>query len=87
MSSRGKLMIVGTNTKKMEFSINPIIFGEKNIQGWICFDNEVKKECLEFRLKNEVKPMVEIYKFEDLPKGYENMAEGKARFRNVIKFD
>ena len=31
--------------------------------------------------------MIEIYKFEDLPKGYENMAEGKARFRNVIKFD
>ena len=25
----GKLMIVGTNTKKMEFSINPIIFGKK----------------------------------------------------------
>ena len=64
-------MIVGTNTKKMEFSINPIIFGKKNIEGWVCFDNEVKKECLEFSLKNEVKPMVEVYKFEDLPKGYE----------------
>lgn len=74
----GKLMIVGTNTKKMEFSINPIIFGKKNIEGWVCFDNEVKKECLEFSLKNEVKPMVEVYKFEDLPKGYENMASGKA---------
>ena len=83
----GKLMLVGTNTKKMEFSINPIIFGKKSIQGWICFDNEVKKECLEFSLKNGVKPMVEVYKFEDLPKGYESMASGKARFRNVIKFE
>ena len=80
-------MIVGTNTKKMEFSINPIIFGKKSIEGWVCFDNEVKKECLEFSLKNEVKPMVEVYKFEDLPKGYESMASGKARFRNVIKFE
>ena len=25
----GKLMLVGTNTKSMEFSINPIIFGKK----------------------------------------------------------
>jgi len=80
-------MIVGTNDKKMEFSINPIIFGKKSIQGWVCFDNEVKKECLEFSLKNEVKPMVEIFKFEDIPKGYEGMVSGKARFRNVIKFE
>ena len=42
---------------------------------------------MEFSLKNEVKPMVEVYKFEDLPKGYESMASGKARFRNVIKFE
>ena len=40
----GKLMLLGTNNIKMEFSINPIIFGKKSIQGWVCFDNEVKKE-------------------------------------------
>lgn len=83
----GKLMLVGTNNKKMDFSINSIIFGRKIIQGWICFDNEVKKECLEFSLKNEIKPMTEIYKFEDFQKGYDNMSFGKARFRSVIKFN
>lgn len=60
---------------------------KKIIQGWICFDNEVKKECLEFSLKNEIKPMTEIYKFEDFQKGYDNMSSGKARFRSVIKFN
>lgn len=82
----GKLMLLGTNNKKMEFSINSIIFGKKNIQGWVCFDNEVKKECLEFSLKNEIKPMIQIYKFEDLQKGYDDMSSGLARFRSVIKF-
>ena len=79
-------MLLGTNNKKMEFSINSIIFGKKNIQGWVCFDNEVKKECLEFSLKNEIKPMIQIYKFEDLQKGYDDMSSGLARFRSVIKF-
>ena len=83
----GKLMLLGTNNKKMEFSINSIIFGKKNIQGWVCFDNEVKKECLEFSLKNEIKPMIQIYKFEDLQKGYDDMSSGLARFRSVIKFE
>ena len=83
----GKLMLVGTNTKTMEFSINPIIFGNKCIQGWVCFDNEVIKECLEFSLKNEIKPMVQTYKFEDFQKGYDDMFSGKARFRCVVKFD
>lgn len=82
----GKLMLLGTNNKKMEFSINSIIFGKKNIQGWVCFDNEVKKECLEFSVKNEIKPMIQIYKFEDLQKGYDDMSSGLARFRSVIKF-
>ena len=83
----GKLMLLGTNNVKMEFSINPIIFGKKSIQGWICFDNEVKKECLEFSLKNDVKPMIKIYKFEELQKGYDDMCSRHARFRSVIKFD
>ena len=83
----GKLMLLGTNNVKMEFSINPIIFGKKSIQGWVCFDNEVKKECLEFSLKNDVKPMIKIYKFEELQKGYDDMCSGHARFRSVIKFD
>lgn len=83
----GKLMLLGTNNVKMEFSINPIIFGKKSIQGWVCFDNEVKKECLEFSLKNNVKPMIKIYKFEELQKGYDDMCSGHARFRSVIKFD
>ena len=83
----GKLMLLGTNTKSMEFSINPIIFGKKSIQGWVDFDNEMKKECLEFSLKNEIKPMIQTYKFEELQKGYDDMASGKARFRSVIKFD
>lgn len=80
-------MLVGANTKTMEFSINPIILGKKCIQGWVCFDNEVKKECLEFSLKNEIKPMVQTYKLEDLQKGYDDMCSGKARFRSVVKFD
>jgi len=87
LSEGGKLMLLGTNNIKMEFSINPIIFGKKNIQGWVCFDNEVKKECLEFSLKNDIKPMIKIYKFEELQKGYDDMCSGHARFRSVIKFD
>jgi D-arabinose 1-dehydrogenase-like Zn-dependent alcohol dehydrogenase len=83
----GKLMLLGTNNVKMEFSINPIIFGKKSIQGWVCFDNEVKKECLEFSLKNDVKPMIKIYKFEELQKGYDDMCSGHARFRSVIQFN
>ena len=83
----GKLMLVGTNTKSMEFSINPIIFGKKSIQGWVDFDNEMKKKCLEFSLKNEIKPMVQTFKFEELQKGYDDMCSGKARFRSVIKFE
>ena len=87
LSEGGKLMLLGTTNIKMEFSINPIIFGKKNIQGWVCFDNEVKKECLEFSLKNDIKPMIKIYKFEELQKGYDDMCSGHARFRSVIKFD
>ena len=47
----------------------------------------MKKECLEFSLKNEIKPMVQTFKFEELQKGYDDMCSGKVRFRSVIKFE
>ena len=39
----GKLMIVGTNTKKMEFSINPIIFGKKILKVGFALIMKLKK--------------------------------------------
>lgn len=36
-------MIVGTNTKKMEFSINPIIFGKKILKVGFALIMKLKK--------------------------------------------
>jgi alcohol dehydrogenase len=41
-------------------------------------------EALDFVAKNKVKVITETYKFDEAPKSYQRVVEGKARFRAVL---
>ena len=59
----------------------------KYIYGWSSTNVKSIKECLEFAIKENIKPIVEVFKFNDLALGYEKMIKDEARFRIVINFE
>ena len=83
----GRIIIVAGILNKVEVDFNEMLMGRKSIYGWSSAHHESNKECLEFALKENIKPIVEVFKFEDLVLGYEKMLSGKARFRIVVKIE
>ena len=61
--------------------------GRKSIYAWSSAYLENVIECINFSIKENIKPIVEVFKFEDLIKGYEKMVKGEARYRIVVKMD
>ncbi len=87
LGSEGRIIIVAGILNKVEVDFNEMLMGRKSIYGWSSAHHESNKECLEFALKENIKPIVEVFKFEDLVLGYEKMLSGKARFRIVVKIE
>ena len=83
----GRIIIVAGILNKVEVDFNEMLMGRKSIYGWSSAHHESNKECLEFALKENIKPVIEVFKFEDLVLGYEKMLSGKARFRIVVKIE
>ena len=83
----GRIIIVAGILNKVEVDFNEMLMGRKSIYGWTSAHHESNKECLEFALKENIKPIVEVFKFEDLVAGYEKMIKGEARYRIVVKMD
>jgi D-arabinose 1-dehydrogenase-like Zn-dependent alcohol dehydrogenase len=54
------------------------------VQGWYSGTSIDSEDTLNFSLLEGVRPMNEIYKFEQYKEGYERMMSGKARFRVVM---
>ena len=83
----GRIIIVAGILNKVEVDFNEMLMGRKSIYGWSSAHHESNKECLEFALKENIKPIVEVFKFEDLDSVYEKMIKSKARFRIVINLE
>ena len=87
LTFEGRIIIVAGMTKKVEIDFHNMLMGRKSIYAWSSAYLENVIECINFSIKENIKPIVEVFKFEDLIKGYEKMVKGEARYRIVVKMD
>ena len=87
LAFEGRLIIVAGMLNKVAIDFHTMLMGRKSIYAWTSAYLENNKECLEFAIKENIKPIVEVFKFEDLVAGYEKMIKGEARYRIVVKMD
>jgi alcohol dehydrogenase len=69
------------------FPINPLdmIFKSAAVRGWYSGVAADSEDTLRFSKLQGIKPMIEIYPFDQAQAAYDRMVSGKARFRVVLK--
>jgi D-arabinose 1-dehydrogenase-like Zn-dependent alcohol dehydrogenase len=86
LAVKGKFMIIGA-VPKVEVPALQMLLNSQSVQGWYSGTSIDSEDTLNFSLLEGVRPMNEIYKFEQYKEGYERMISGKARFRVVMTME
>jgi D-arabinose 1-dehydrogenase-like Zn-dependent alcohol dehydrogenase len=83
---KGTFMIVGA-VPKVEVPAIQMILQSQSVQGWYSGTSIDSEDTLNFSLLEGVRPMNEVYKFEQYKEGYDRMMSGNARFRVVMTME
>jgi len=71
-------------TNKNPLNLIELLLNQWTVTGSAAASREVMKEMLHFTKIKNVKPIVEMFKFEDFPKAYERISKGKPIYRVVV---
>ena len=84
LAVRGKFILVGVPSDRIQLSASPLVFGGRSIYGALTgtpIDNE---DTLAFSVLENIRPMIETVPLEHAAEAYARMMQGKARFRMVL---
>lgn len=84
LGPNGTMMIIGAVSS---FPINPfdMIMKSSAVRGWYSGVAADSEDTLRFSKLQGIKPMIEVYPFDQAQAAYDRMVSGKARFRVVLK--
>jgi alcohol dehydrogenase len=80
----GRLVVMGFDPKPMELSVGRLIMRRIKIVGSQQNGREFLHEALQLAAAGKVKVMAETFKLSEINKAYENVEQGRVRFRAVI---
>jgi len=87
LAARGRMIVAGAGSSRVEVSPTHLLFGSRGIEGTLtgsAIDNE---DTLAFSVLDRIKPMIETVPLEKAAEGYQRMLSNNARFRMVIVTD
>lgn len=82
----GRLHVVGA-VEQVTATVFPLLIGEKSIGGSPTGGIVRAKEMLSFCARHAIRPMVEQFPMSEINAAMRHLAEGKARYRIVLKAD
>jgi D-arabinose 1-dehydrogenase-like Zn-dependent alcohol dehydrogenase len=71
-------------SKKLSFTANDFVSKEIRLTSSSVGTRQATRDMLDFCAKNDVYPMVEEYPFEELPKAFDKLENGRPKFRCVL---
>ena len=82
----GKFVQVGmpSDNDNLKLNINQLVVNEIQVIGSIVGPRHSINKMLDFCNKNDVYPIVEEYQFEEMPKAFEKLENGRPFFRCVV---
>lgn len=81
----GRMMVMGVSTEEPIHVSTEILFNRARIIGSTQNSREYLFEALDYVSKGKVKVITETYSLDDIVQAYDRVADGKVRFRAVIK--
>lgn len=81
----GTYVQLGGAVQPIEFRTMSLLFGQKNLTGSLVGSYKETVEMLEFSDKHHILPMTEEFSFDDFPKAWDLLVNGKPKFRCVVK--
>ena len=85
LAPKGKFHTVGAVLEPMEIPSFSLIGGEKSVGGSPLGSPALTKTMLDFCVRHNIYPTVEEFPMEKINEALTHLAEGKARFRIVLK--
>ncbi|MCC9600427.1 NAD(P)-dependent alcohol dehydrogenase [Stieleria sp. JC731] len=82
----GTFHVVGA-VPKIEATTFPLLLGQKSISASPTGGIVRAKEMLEFCARHQIKPLIETFPMSQINEAMDRLAEGKARYRIVLKSD
>jgi len=79
----GTLVILGLGEFGLA-SVGPLIGKQLSIVGSLVGSRQEMRDMLDFCSKNSIEPMSELYSFEEFPKAFDKMENGRPKFRCVV---
>lgn len=83
LTARGKLLIVAAPFEPLQISAMALLSG-KSIAGWSSGSAYDSEETVQFSALTNVRPRVEVFKFEQAEEAFNRVMENRVRFRAVL---
>jgi uncharacterized zinc-type alcohol dehydrogenase-like protein len=80
----GQLVLVGVPDSDLRFPFFPLI-AEKSVRGGCSGSPSDTSEMLRFAARHGVKPMIELFRMQEMNRACDHLRAGKARYRVVLK--
>jgi D-arabinose 1-dehydrogenase-like Zn-dependent alcohol dehydrogenase len=84
LKARGKLLLVAAPHEPLKISAFTLLSG-KTIAGWPSGTSIDSEETMTFSVLTNVKPRIEVFKFDQAEEAYAKVMGNKIRFRAVLK--
>ena len=87
LAPKGRFHFVGVIPNPVPVPVFPFILGQKSVGASPLGSPATLVNMLDFCVRHDIKPMVEVFKMSDANAAFEHLESGKARYRVVLEND
>lgn len=84
LAPKGRLHFVGATTEPLDLAVFPLLLGQKSVSASPVGSPATIAQMLEFALRHDIEPQVEMFKMEQINEALKHLEDGKARYRVVL---
>ena len=87
LDARGRLHFVGATLEPLDINVFSLLMGQRSVSGSAIGSPAVVADMLDFAQRHDVKPTVEVFKFDDVNAAVNRLRAGEAHYRLVLARD
>ncbi|MBT7442365.1 MAG: NAD(P)-dependent alcohol dehydrogenase [Methylococcales bacterium] len=84
LSAKGRLHFVGATLEALDINVFPLIMGQRSISGSPVGSPQTIAKMLEFVDLHKIKPVIEVFKFDEVNQAIAKLREGNVHYRVVL---
>jgi uncharacterized zinc-type alcohol dehydrogenase-like protein len=85
LKPKGRLHFVGASLEPLDVNVFSLIMAQRSVSGSPVGSPQTIAKMLDFAVQHNIKPVVEMFKFEQINEAIAHLESGKARYRVVLE--